>query len=224
MSFITTIIDIFLHLDQHLAAVITQFGPLTYVIIFLIIFFETGLVATPFLPGDSLLFAAGAFAALGSLSYWSLIGLCLAAAIIGDSVNYLVGFHIGPLVFSRSRIRWFNPRHLQATEKFYAKHGKKTIILARFIPIIRTFAPFAAGIARMQYLTFFLFNVVGGSIWVLLFVTAGYFFGDIPMVQKQFHLVILGIIGVSLLPGIIKIMGAMRHRLKKESPRPTPPL
>lgn len=220
ISLLSTIIDVFLHLDQYLATIIAEFGIFTYAILFFIIFLETGLVVTPFLPGDSLLFATGTFAALGSLAYWPAIAVCLTAAILGDTVNYWIGHHIGPLLFSGQRIRWLNLDHLHATEQFYAKHGNITIILARFVPIVRTFAPFVAGIANMRYRTFFLFNVIGGCLWVFLFVTAGYYFGTLPTVQERFHFVILGIIVVSLIPSIVRGAHVLYHKRKRVKPPP----
>lgn len=211
MPLFTTVLDVFLHLDQYLATVIERFGSWTYALLFLVVFLETGLVVTPFLPGDSLLFATGAFAALGSLQYWWLVAILLAAAISGDTVNYWVGHRFGPIVFTAKR-RWLNEKHLQEAERFYQRHGGKTIILARFIPIIRTFAPFVAGIGRMKYRTFLFFNISGALLWVFSFTTAGYFFGTIPAVQERFHYVILGIIVVSLMPAMIRLI---RHIINK---------
>lgn len=201
MEFFRTIIDLFLHLDTHLAWVIGEFGVWTYVILLLIVFSETGLVVTPFLPGDSLLFAAGAFAAQGVLSPHLLFVLLAAAAVTGDTVNYAIGSFIGPRVF-RENVRFLKREYLARAERFYEKHGGKTIILARFIPIIRTFAPFVAGVGRMYYPRFLAYNVAGGIFWVALFVYGGYFFGGIPFVQENFETVILVIIALSLVPPI----------------------
>ncbi len=201
MQLLEQIIDLFLHLDVHLAAVIEAFGPYTYVILFLIIFAETGLVITPFLPGDSLIFAAGTFAALGVLDPYLLFLLLGAAAIIGDTMNYAVGAYLGPRVF-RENVRFLRRDYLLRAEAFYEKHGGKTIILARFIPIIRTFAPFVAGIGSMKYAHFIAYNVVGGIVWVGLFVFSGYLFGNVPFVKENFELVILVIIALSLVPPV----------------------
>ncbi len=192
-----------LHFDDILSGVIAQYGLWTYVILFLIIFAETGLVVTPFLPGDSLLFAAGTFAGLGLLHPWILALLLSLAAIVGDSVNYAIGRHVGPKVFRSETHLLFKREYLDRTREFYRIHGAKTIVFARFVPMLRTFAPFVAGIGRMPYRQFFLYNVVGGVLWVSLFVFGGVLFGNIPVVRENFTLVILGIIGVSLLPGIV---------------------
>jgi membrane-associated protein len=201
--------EILLHLDTHLDLVIRNYGFWTYGIFFLIIFLETGLVVTPFLPGDSLLFAAGTFAAIGSLdAKWLVIFLSIAA-IAGDTLNYWIGYTVGPKVFSKEKSRFLNKEYLYRTHQFYEKYGGKTIILARFIPIIRTFAPFVAGIGSMTYGRFITYNIVGGIGWVVIFVFGGYFFGTIPFVQHNFSLVIAGIIFISILPGIIEFL---RHR------------
>ncbi len=199
MELLKTFIDLFLHLDKHLSELIAAYGTWTYAILFLIVFCETGLVVTPFLPGDSLLFAAGTFAALGAMDPWILFGLLTAAAILGDTLNYWIGKRIGPAAFS-GRFRLLNQTHLRKTEAFYEKHGGKTIIMARFVPIIRTFAPFVAGVGTMQYGRFLMFNVIGGVLWVGLFVFGGYLFGNIPVVRENFTLVILAIIVLSVLP------------------------
>lgn len=214
MEFLLTVFDYFLHLDAHLGALISNYGTWTYLILFLIIFAETGFVVTPFLPGDSLLFAAGALAAsLGVLDPWLLFGLLAVAAVVGDSLNYSIGHAIGPRVF-RDDVRFLKREYLDRTHQFYEKHGGKTIILARFMPIIRTFAPFVAGVGAMTYRKFILFNVVGGIVWVGLFIFLGYFFGNIPAVQHNFTYVILGIIFVSVLPPILEML---RERSRKRA-------
>ena len=208
MDLLQAAVDLFLHLDRHLAGVISTYGAWTYLILFLVVFLETGIVATPFLPGDSLLFAAGTFAALGSLDVAFLILLLSAAAILGDTVNYWIGRKVGPRVF-RENVRFLNRRHLERTHAFYEKHGGKTIVIARFVPIIRTFAPFVAGIGTMSYGKFLFYNVFGGVLWVVLFVLSGYFFGSIPVVKNNFSLVIVAIIILSVLPIVIEWI---RHR------------
>jgi membrane-associated protein len=207
MTLITDFIDLFLHLDKHLNVIIENYGFWTYLILFMIIFCETGLVVTPFLPGDSLLFAAGAFAALGSLDIKLLIILLILAAIIGDTVNYWIGNYIGPRAFS-GNIRFLKKEYLDRTHAFYEKHGGKTIILARFIPIIRTFAPFVAGVGTMSYGRFIAYNILGGVVWVTLFTLAGYFFGNIPAVKQNFTLVIMAIIVISVLPMVVEFFKA----------------
>lgn len=209
MEAVAYFIDFFIHLDKHLSAVIQAYGTYTYAILFLIIFCETGLVVTPLLPGDSLLFAAGTFAALGALDAKALFVLLSVAAVAGDTVNYWIGNKIGPKVFTKEDVRFLNKKHLEHTHRFYEKYGGKTIIIARFVPIVRTFAPFVAGIGKMTYSKFLSYNVVGGVLWIALCVYAGYFFGNIPIVKRNFTLVILGIIFVSILPGIIEYI---RHR------------
>ena len=211
MDLLRSVIDLFLHLDQHLSRVIADYGVWTHLILFLIIFAETGLVVTPILPGDSLLFAAGTFAALGSLDLWLLVVLLIGAAILGDTVNYWVGAWIGPRAFSGD-IRFLRKDYLDRTHAFYEKHGGKTIILARFVPIIRTFAPFVAGVGAMSYPKFITYNVVGAVLWVGLFVPAGYFFGNIPTVRKNFTLVILAIIALSVVPIALEAMRSRRSR------------
>jgi len=212
MEFLKTLIDFFLHLDQHLGELIRNYGLWTYLILFLIIFCETGLVITPFLPGDSLLFAAGTFAARGDLSVWWLYILLTVAAIIGDTVNYWIGHYVGPKVFYKENVRFLNKKHLERTHEFYEKYGGKTIIIARFIPIIRTFAPFVAGVGSMTYWRFITYNVVGGILWVGICVFAGYFFGNIEFVQRNFFLVVIVIIFISILPIIIEFI---RHRMSR---------
>ena len=222
MEFAQTLINLFLHLDKNLTSIIAQFGALTYIILFLIIFCETGLVVTPFLPGDSLLFVAGSLAAFGSLDILVLFITLALAAIIGDSVNYWIGSMLGRRVF-KEKSRFFKMEYLIKTEKFYEKHGGKTIILARFMPIIRTFAPFVAGIGKMNYKWFISFNVFGGIFWVGLFLFGGYFFGNIPIIKENFEVSIFVIIFVSILPGIIEYIKHKRHKKGDLEEALTPP-
>ena len=209
MELIKGFIEILLHLDTHLDWAIRNYGVWTYGIFFLIIFLETGLVVTPFLPGDSLLFAGGTFAALGSLDVKWLMVLLTLAAIGGDTVNYWIGYTSGPKVFHSEKSRFLNKEYLHRTHQFYEKYGGKTIIIARFIPIIRTFAPFVAGIGSMTYGRFITYNITGGIAWVFIFVLGGYFFGNIPLIRHNFSLAIVTIIFLSILPGIIEFL---RHR------------
>ncbi|MGZ8391238.1 MAG: DedA family protein [Gemmatimonadales bacterium] len=211
MDLLPRIIDLSLHLDHHLGQLISQYGTWTHLILFLIVFCETGLVITPFLPGDSLLFAAGTFAALGALDLWLVVVLLIVAAIVGDTVNYWIGAYIGPRAF-RGDIRFLRNEYLDRTHAFYEKHGGKTIILARFVPIIRTFAPFVAGVGAMSYPKFIVYNVVGAVLWVGLFVLGGYFFGNIAVVRENFTLVILAIITISVLPIAVEALRARRSR------------
>ncbi|HQV70696.1 MAG TPA: DedA family protein [Thermoflexales bacterium] len=214
MDLIKQLVDIVLHVDKYLVQLIQQFGVLTYVILFGIIFCETGLVVTPFLPGDSLLFAAGALSAADTSNTLQVVPLWIVmciAAVLGDSVNYAIGRRIGPRAFDGTN-RFLKPEYLKKTEDFYAKHGGKTIILARFVPIVRTFAPFVAGVGNMAYSKFFSFNVIGGIAWVSLFVWMGYLFGNIPFVKANFELVIIGIILVSVVPIGIEWMKARREK------------
>lgn len=204
MEHIKFFIDLFIHLDKHLSAIILEYGIWTYLLLFIVIFAETGLVFTPFLPGDSLLFAAGAFAATGSFNLAVLFLILSVAAVLGDTVNYWVGNYIGPKIFSQEKIRFLKKEHLERTHQFYEKYGGKTIIIARFIPIIRTFAPFVAGIGSMTYGKFISYNFLGGVLWVFLFVGAGYFFGNLVFVKNNFSFVILAIILISVLPGFIE--------------------
>jgi len=210
MELINLVTGILFHLDSYFDTLIRNYGFWTYGILFLIIFLETGLVVTPFLPGDSLLFAGGTFSALGSLDAGLLIAFLSAAAISGDTVNYWAGAMIGTRVLNQKRFRLINREHLYRTQRFYEKYGGKTIVLARFIPIIRTFAPFVAGIGSMTYGRFLVYNVLGGVIWVVSFTLVGYFFGNIPAVRNNFFLVILAIIIVSVLPGVIEFLRS-RH-------------
>lgn len=211
MEFIHFVIDFILHIDVHLAELVAQYGVWIYGILFLILFCETGLVVTPFLPGDSLLFVAGALAALpsNSIDVHLLVFLMVCAAILGDAVNYTIGRLFGEKLFSNPNSKIFRRSYLDKTHKFYEKHGGKTIILARFVPIVRTFAPFVAGMGHMSYRHFAAYNVIGALLWVLLFTYAGYLFGDLPVVQENLKLLIVAIILVSILPGVIEIW---RHK------------
>ena len=197
-------INFILHMDKELPVIINAIGVWTYLVLFAVIFIETGVVIMPFLPGDSLLFAAGAITSSTDLNPWFLFFLLAIAAILGDTVNYWIGHFIGPKVFS-SNSRWLKKDHLERTQAFYEKHGGKTIFLARFIPIIRTFAPFVAGIGRMRYSYFISYNIFGGIIWTGLFISAGYFFGNIPFVEDNFSLVIIAIILISVMPAVFEI-------------------
>ena len=210
MEFLQQALDFFLHLDVHLAEIIERFGTGAYAILFLIVFCETGLVVTPFLPGDSLLFAAGTFAALGSFELVPLMLMLIVAAILGDTVNYWVGARIGARAFS-GNIRFLKQEHLVRTQRFYERHGGKTIVLARFVPIVRTFAPFVAGVGAMNYPRFLAYNVGGAVLWVTMFTLAGYFFGNIPAVRSNFTLVILAIVGLSVVPIVIEMLRGRRR-------------
>jgi membrane-associated protein len=206
IDFFAGFVDIVLHLDKHLDTIIRSYGMWTHLLLFAIIFCETGLVVTPILPGDSLLFAAGTFAALGCLDLTGLMLSLSVAAVLGDTVNYWIGHILGPKVFHKEGSRLLNKEHLKRTHEFYEKYGGKTIIIARFVPIIRTFAPFVAGIGSMTYSRFIAYNVVGGIGWIAILVLAGYFFGAIPIVRQNFSLVILAIIIISILPGVIEFV------------------
>lgn len=216
MELIKDFVDIFLHLDRHLTEITQNYGSWTYFILFGIVFCETGLVVTPFLPGDSLLFAAGAIASLGGLDPVYLFVLLTVAAIIGDTVNYAAGHFIGPRVFQKEDSRFFRKEYLERTHRFYEKHGGKTIILARFVPIIRTFAPFVAGVGSMTYGKFLTYNVTGAVLWVGIFVFSGYYFGNLPLVKKNFTMVIMAIIILSIMPGLIEYL---RHRREGSAAR-----
>lgn len=209
MEFIQLVIDFILHIDRHLAELTAAYGPWIYGILFLIIFCETGLVVTPFLPGDSLLFVAGAIATQDAMNIHLMVILLIIAAILGDAVNYSIGRFFGVRLFSNPDSKIFRRRYLQITQTFYARHGGKTIILARFVPIVRTFAPFVAGMGHMSYRRFAAYNVIGAIAWVTSFSYAGYFFGNLPVVQSNLHYLIVGIIFVSILPGVIEVI---RHR------------
>jgi len=214
MELVTFLIDLFLHLDTYLDTIITQYGAWTYGILFAVIFVETGLVIMPFLPGDSLLFAAGTFAALGSLNLWYLLGLLMVAAILGDTVNYSIGHYLGERAYN---IKWIKKEYLDKTHAFFEKHGGIAIFLARFVPIVRTFAPFVAGIGKMSYGYFITYNFVGGITWVALFTLAGYFFGNIPFVRHNFEYVIIVIILISVLPMVFEWLKARRQAKMEKS-------
>jgi membrane-associated protein len=219
MDLLQSLIQIFLHLDKILPEIIKQYGPLTYLLLFVIIFMETGLVVTPFLPGDSLLFAAGTMAspALGApLNIWALLGLLAVAAILGDTVNYWIGHFIGPRAFS-GEVRFLKKEYLDRTHAFFEKYGGKTIILARFVPIVRTFAPFVAGVGAMTYGKFITYNVIGGLLWVLVFTLGGYFFGNLPFVQNNFSLVVIAIILISVMPAVWEVVKARMESGKAEA-------
>lgn len=209
-SFLKNALLYFLHFDQHLQEIVALYGPWVYLILFLIVFCETGLVVTPFLPGDSLLFASGAISVTSGLNIQILVALLFVAAVLGDMANYWIGYYIGPKIFSREKSLLFNPAHLEKTRRFYEKYGGKTIIIARFVPIIRTFAPFVAGIGKMRYARFFSFNVIGGALWVFLLTGAGYLFGNLEVVRKNFSLVILAIIILSILPAVYEVWAEYR--------------
>jgi membrane-associated protein len=204
MDLLLTFIDIFIHLDRHLIWLIQQYGAWVYLIVFLVVFCETGLVVTPLLPGDSLLFGLGALAAIGDLNVAWLFILLSIAAIAGDTVNYFIGQYVGPKVFHQETSRFFKREYLERTHQFYEKYGGKTIVIARFMPIIRTFAPFVAGIGSMTYAKFIIYNVLGGITWVAVFIFGGYYFGNLPVVKNNFTLVIMAIIIISVMPGVIE--------------------
>jgi membrane-associated protein len=210
MDILLSFIDIFVHLDRHLIALVEQYGVWIYLILFLVIFSETGLVVTPFLPGDSLLFVAGAVAALGGMDIGWLIVLLITAAVLGNSVNFAIGRYLGPKVFQWENSRFFNRDALVKTHAYYEKHGGKTLVISRFLPIFRTFAPFVAGIGNMDAFRFTLFNVVGALTWVISLTLAGYWFGNLPWIKQNLSLVILGIIAVSLIPVAIGALNARR--------------
>jgi membrane-associated protein len=210
MEIIKFAIDFILHMDVYLSDIISNYGSWTYAILAFIVFMETGFVVTPFLPGDSLLFAAGTFASLGALNPIYLFLLLTTAAILGDTINYSIGAYIGPRAFSGD-IKFLKQDYLTRTQEFYEKHGGKTIILARFVPIIRTFAPFVAGVGTMKYSRFVTYNVVGGIVWVAIFISLGYFFGNLPFVKKNFELVIFAIIFISFIPPVWEYIQARRE-------------
>jgi membrane-associated protein len=212
MEYISHFVDLFLHLDKHLGELVKEYGTWTYLVLFIIVFCETGLVVTPILPGDSLLFAAGAIAALGSLNPHLLVVLLTIAAVLGDAVNYQIGRYIGPAVFKKEDSRFFKRAHLEKTHAFYERYGGKTIIIARFVPIVRTFAPFIAGVGQMSYKQFALYNVVGAIAWVVIGVYAGYLFGGLKIVKENFSLIIIAIVLISLLPAVFEFWRAKRQK------------
>jgi membrane-associated protein len=203
METLAALWDLAVHLDRHLAAFVAQHGTWVYALLFAIVFCETGLVVTPFLPGDSLLFVTGALAAAGGMDIAVVIAVLVSAALCGDNVNYWIGRWIGPRVFHYKESRWFNPKHLERARAFYERHGGKTIIIARFVPIVRTYVPFVAGVGAMPYLRFLSFSIVGALVWVISLCTLGYFFGNLPVVKNNLTLVIIGIVLVSISPGIV---------------------
>lgn len=217
MEYISALIDFILHIDKHLDTIVGSYGGWTYLILFIIVFCETGLVVTPILPGDSLLFAAGAIAPRTGLNPVILFLLLAAAAILGDAANYAIGHFLGPKALSNPNSKIFKRQYLEKTERFYQKYGGKTIIIARFVPIVRTFAPFLAGVGTMSYARFALFNIIGGALWVACFIFAGYHFGALEVVRKNFTLVIFGIIFVSLLPALYEFIQARRESIRAQS-------
>jgi len=216
MEFLQQLIEFVLHIDVHLRGICDLYGAWVYAILFLVVFCETGLVVTPFLPGDSLLFVVGSLAAIGAMRIEYAIPILMVAVFAGDNTNYWIGRKVGPKVFSQEKSRLFNREYLDRTHSFYEKHGKMTVILARFLPIIRTFAPFVAGIGRMTYRIFLLFSVIGALIWVCLFVLVGYFFGNIPFIKQNFSIVILALI---FIPGIPALIEFIRHILERKKNR-----
>ncbi|NMC48507.1 MAG: DedA family protein [Desulfovibrio sp.] len=216
MEILVTLADFVLHVDRHLADIVGQYGMWTYFLLFCVIFLETGFVITPFLPGDSLLFAAGALCGARIMDPWIINGLLMAAAILGDNTNYWIGRLVGPAIFEKDN-RFINRKYLDKAHAFYERHGGKTIVIARFLPIIRPFPPFVAGIARMRYHHFLACSVLGGTLWITLFTWAGYFFGNMPFVRKNFSVVIVAIIVISLLPGVIEYLRARRGAARERA-------
>jgi membrane-associated protein len=214
VEFIKGIFDFILHIDSHLTELTTTYGALTYGILFLIVFAETGFVVTPFLPGDSLLFASGALAAIGSLNVWMIVGILFLAAVLGDAVNYWIGHFFGKKIIESKNFPLIKKEHIDEAQAFYDKHGGKAIILSRFVPIVRTFAPFVAGVGRMNYPRFLSYNIIGGAVWILLFTFAGFFFGNIPSVKHNFTLVILGIIFISVVPIVLETIKSKKKKRK----------
>jgi membrane-associated protein len=221
MELLQSLVDFVLHVDRHIAELVRDYGAWTYGILFLIIFMETGLVVTPFLPGDSLLFAAGALAATGALDVYRLYLLLLAAALLGDNVNYAIGSWVGPRAFD-GRVRFLKRSHLERTEHFFQRYGGKTVVISRFIPIVRTYTPFVAGASRMPYPRFLAYSVVAGVSWMTIFLVGGYFFGNIPVVRENFGLVVIAIILVSVLPAVVELLRHRRAGVRGgAAPRPT---
>ena len=216
MEFLQHLIEFILHIDKHLQLLCAQYGTWVYAILFVIVFCETGFVVTPFLPGDSLLFAVGSLAAIGALDPWSATILLIIAAFAGDTVNYWIGHYVGPKVFHKDNVRFLNKEYLERTHQFYEKHGGKTIIIARFLPIIRTFAPFVAGIGSMTYPRFMIYNLTGGVLWVLLFVLGGYYFGNQSFVKQNFSLVIIALILIPGIPALVEFLRHIYERWKKK--------
>lgn len=214
MEIIKSFIDIILHLDKHLALLVSQYGTLTYAILFFIIFAETGLVVTPFLPGDSLLFAAGAVTAIGSLNIFLIIGILMCAAILGDCTNYWIGRKFGISIANNPKFPLINSNHIVKTEKFFEKYGTKAVIIARFIPIVRTFTPFIAGIGKMPFRRFIAYSIIGGISWISIFTLSGFFFGNIPIIKKNFHYVIFAIIFISFVPAVYEYIKEKRTQHK----------
>jgi len=212
MGSIGDFIDFIIHLDQHLSYILESYGVWCYLLFFIIIFAETGLVVTPFLPGDSLLFALGTFAATGSLKAAWLFVVLSAAAVLGDSANYTIGKYFGLVILKQEGAWFLKKEHIERTHRFYEKYGAKTIVLARFVPIVRTFAPFIAGVGKMTYLRFFSYNVIGGILWVALFLFGGFFFGNIPVIKRNFTLTIFAIIIISILPAVIEVIKEKRRK------------
>ena len=213
MEIISGIISFVLHIDTHLGEIIAQYGVASYVILFGIIFAETGLVFVPFLPGDSLLFAAGAFAAIGSFNLFLVLGILFVAAFLGDTANYWIGHFFGQKIIDNPKIPFINQKHIDETQEFYKKHGGKTIFLARFVPIVRTFAPFVAGIGKMHYGNFIKYNLTGGFVWVFGFTLLGFFFGNIPVVKENFSIVVLAIVALSVAPMVYEVI---KSKIKKQ--------
>ncbi|MHB1126805.1 MAG: DedA family protein [Bacillota bacterium] len=216
MDYLLEISDYVIHFDQHLSVVLDVFGPWTYLILFAIVFAESGLIITPFLPGDPLIFVIGALSASGSIDLWPSTIILMIATITGNIVNYHLGKILGPKIFQKENVKLLNKRHLERANEFYERHGGKTILFARFLPIIRTFAPFFAGMGKMNYLRFMIYNITGGILWVALFMTGGYFLGNIPFVESNFIFVIMVIILVSMLPGIFTFINGSRMKLSKD--------
>jgi membrane-associated protein len=212
MSILGNFIDVILHIDSYLSLIVQQYGMLTYAILFLIIFMETGLVVTPFLPGDSMLFAAAAIAAIGAMNIFTLLVVAYAAAVLGDTLNYYIGKKIGNKILEKEEVKFVNKEYLKKAQTFYEKYGSLAIVIARFIPIIRTFAPFVAGIGKMNYSKFIPYNMIGGGLWISLFLGMGYFFGNLPFIKEHFSYVLIAIIVISLLPGVIVFI---KEKIKK---------